>query len=129
MKKPLFFFLADDDEDDRFFFLEALKEIDPGIECMVASNGKDALALLQNDFFSLPDYIFLDLNMPLMDGLKCLEEIKRIPSLSHIPVIIYSTSSEKEVAASCMKAGAYAFFIKPSSSSDLLNYLRKLIAG
>ena len=127
MKKPLFFFLADDDEDDRFFFLEALKEIDPGIECMIASNGKDALALLQNDFFPLPDYIFLDLNMPLMDGLKCLEEIKRIPSLSHIPVIIYSTSSEKEVAASCLQAGAYAFFIKPSSSSDLLNYLRKLI--
>ena len=80
MRKP-FFLVADDDEDDRFFFLEALRSIDPGITCMLASNGREALTLLQSDFFSLPDYIFLDLNMPLMNGLKCLEEIKKISSM------------------------------------------------
>lgn len=128
MIKP-FFLVADDDEDDRFFFLEALRTIDPGITCMLASNGREALTLLQSDFFSLPDYIFLDLNMPLMNGFKCLEEIKKIPALSEIPVILYSTTSEKEVEEKSRKAGAFSFFIKPSSPADLISYIRKLIAG
>jgi CheY-like chemotaxis protein len=128
MRKAPFFLLVEDDEDDRFFFLETLRSIDPAIQSMVAINGKEALTLLNNDFFSLPDYIFLDLNMPLMNGLKCLEEIRKIPALKQIPVIIYSTTSEKEVEEKSRSSGAFSFFIKPSSQAELADYIRKIIA-
>jgi CheY-like chemotaxis protein len=95
---------------------------------MVASNGKEALTLLRNDFFSLPDFIFLDLNMPVMNGLKCLEAIKKIPSVKDIPVVVYSTTAEHDLAEKSLKAGAFTFFIKPSSPAELVDYIRKLIA-
>ncbi len=127
MGRPSFFLLADDDEDDRQFFLEALRSIDPAIECIMAKNGKQALTLLQNNFFAVPDYVFLDLNMPLMNGLKCLEEIKKLPSLMDLPVVLYSTTSEKAVEEQSKKAGAHAFFIKPNRPGELADYLRRLV--
>ena len=127
MSRPSFFLLADDDEDDRRFFLEALKSIDPSIDCITAKNGKEALTLLQNDFFAVPDVVFLDLNMPLMNGLKCLEEIKKIPNLADVRVVLYSTTSEKTFEEQSKKAGAYAFFVKPTRTAELADYLRRLI--
>jgi len=127
MGRPSFFLLADDDEDDRQFFLEALRSIDPGIECITAKNGKEALTLLQNDFFAAPDFVFLDLNMPMMNGIKCLEEIKKIPALAELRVVLYSTTSEKEFEEQSKKAGAYAFFVKPTRTTELANYLRRLV--
>jgi CheY-like chemotaxis protein len=127
IKKPPLFFLADDDEDDRMLFYEALMEINPAIKCVMAKNGKEALLLLQNDLFELPDYIFLDLNMPLMNGLKCLGEIKKTTPLKHIPVVVYSTSAEKELNEESKKLGAMDFFVKPPNFSGLLKYLRKIL--
>jgi CheY-like chemotaxis protein len=127
MARPSFFLLADDDEDDQQFFLEALQSIDPEIQCITARNGKEALTLLQNDFFALPDFVFLDLNMPLMNGMKCLEEIKKIPALAELPVVLYSTTSEKAFEEQSKKAGAYAFFVKPTRASELADYLRRLV--
>ncbi|MBC7868208.1 MAG: response regulator, partial [Gloeobacteraceae cyanobacterium ES-bin-316] len=70
MQSKTVFFLADDDEDDRMLFSEALSEIDPQIKCITVKNGKEALEFLQNDLIHLPNYIFLDLNMPVMNGIK-----------------------------------------------------------
>jgi CheY-like chemotaxis protein len=123
----LFFFLADDDEDDRMLFLEALAEINPAIECIMARNGSEALHILQDGLFELPDYIFLDLNMPVMNGLKCLLEIKKSGSLKHIPVILYSTAAEKEFTEASLKLGAMDFFVKPANFSGLLKYLLAIL--
>src|SRR6266487_683666 len=96
--KAALFLLADDDADDQQLFKEALNEIDKSIRCLTASSGEEALNKLKTDLKQLPDYIFLDLNMPRMNGLECLVEIKKTNTLKHIPVIIYSTSSaEKDV--------------------------------
>jgi CheY-like chemotaxis protein len=59
--------LVDDDEDDKEIFSLALTEANPSIKCVVASDGHEALSLLRDGSF-IPDYIFLDLNMPLMSG-------------------------------------------------------------
>ena len=127
MQTPPLLLLADDDEDDRMLFLEALSQINPAIKCTMAKNGKEALLILQSDMFELPDYIFLDLNMPVMNGLKCLMEIKKISLLKHIPVIIYSTSSEEEFKDAGKRLGALDFFVKPSDFSGLIKYLKKIL--
>ena len=63
---------VDDDKDDLDLLSEAIREVSPDFDFVTAHNGVEALALLNSDFFDLPAYIFLDINMPLMDGLACL---------------------------------------------------------
>jgi CheY-like chemotaxis protein len=124
----LVFFLADDDEDDRMLFSEALMEINPSIKCIMAKNGEEALFLLTNGLFELPDYIFLDLNMPVMNGLRCLAEIKKSAQLKNIPVVVYSTSSKKEYEEESRNLGAMNFFIKPPDFTGLTNYLKTFLS-
>ena len=127
MKKKILFFLADDDVDDQLLFLEALGEIDSSIECMFALNGEDALQKLKGSSEGLPNYIFLDLNMPRMNGFQCLSEIKKINNLRDVPVIIYTTSSAKKDVELSLQSGAQHFVTKPSSFNDLKAFLNKLI--
>ncbi|HTL08472.1 MAG TPA: response regulator [Chitinophagaceae bacterium] len=119
--------MADDDSDDRFLFSAALKLVDPSIHCLMVGNGKEVLTMLQNDFFSLPDCIILDLNMPMMNGLECLQAIKKEPAYQAVPVILYSTTLEKETEQQMKQAGAYACFVKPSGTAELAAALRKLL--
>src|SRR5688500_13365534 len=90
--------IIDDDVDDRDFFCEALYEIDESIKCVCAKNGHDALRLLNESTNALPDYIFLDLNMPRLGGIQCLTALKKSEKLSDIPVVIFSTSRQCEEA-------------------------------
>ncbi len=85
--------IVDDDKDDRFFFRSAIRKNNPTFECIEAENGVDALEQLRKAE-QLPDFIFLDLNMPKMDGRECLKELKKDKTLKKIPVIIYSTSTK-----------------------------------
>ncbi len=88
-------FLIDDDPDDREIFEEILAEEHPLIEFQQAENGAAAFEKLRSGRFTKPDLIFLDLNMPVMDGRTFLRLIKKETALQHIPVIIYSTSSSE----------------------------------
>ena len=126
--KPVTFFVIDDDVDDRELFKEALLEIDRNIRCITAQNGEEALHMLRMEVFEIdPDYIFLDLNMPRINGQQCLREIKSMPRYSSIPVIIYSTSSAKKDIEESSRLGAAKFITKPSSFDELRNQLEALI--
>ena len=76
--KPLKSLLIDDDLDDQEIFSLCLKHIDDNVQCRVANNGIDALNILSKDQEYTPDVIFLDINMPKMNGLACLEKLKEI---------------------------------------------------
>lgn len=123
---------ADDDVEDCELIFEALQEVDPSIDCIVANDGYEALEILKH-VKRLPDYIFLDINMPLMDGKKCLIEIKNDDKLRDIPVIIYSTSTNSEEIDQCYELGAFEFISKANSFDklcqsldDVINKLRAL---
>jgi CheY-like chemotaxis protein len=115
-------FLIDDDADDQEIFSLALNQINDEFECQVASNGLEGLQQLRKSK-TLPDYIFLDLNMPKMNGKECLKEIKKNDRLKAVPVIIYSTSSSTMDMADTKALGATAFITKPFSLTELTETL------
>lgn len=118
---------VDDDAEDREFFRDALYEIDSSITCLVAANAMEALTLLKTRQ-PLPDYIFLDINMPMMDGKQCLKALKSIEEFSTIPVIMYSTSTDASEIGECYQLGADDFLIKPHSFDKLINDLSSIFA-
>lgn len=105
--------VVDDDIDDLLFFCDALAEIDPKIQCVTAMNGIEALRKL-DDMPERPTHIFLDLNMPKMNGMQCLKHLKNNPLFKAIAVIIYSTSRREEDMTEAHTLGAAAFLIKPN---------------
>lgn len=120
------YFLIDDDMDDQEIFCMAVKEVDASVSCIFANDGIKGLAALANEQF-MPDCIFIDLNMPRMNGNECLVEIKKIHRLSHIPVIIYSTSSDQKLISKSMELGASDFIVKPPGFKTLTDILREII--
>lgn len=116
---PKTLLIIDDDADDIELFCLAVGEIDKTIKCISARTGEDALLLLRKNILHKPDYIFLDLNMPRMNGKQCLQMIKKDPEFSEIPVIIYSTSKLPEDYNETKALGAVHFLTKPSKHSDL----------
>jgi len=121
---PKILFLVDDDPDDKDIFQEALKVIDKNIVCYTASDGKDALNKLREALF-LPDVVFLDLNMPVMNGKDCLRELKEDKDLKHIPVVVYSTSAAEKEKTNCLKLGAVHFISKPPQFNVLVTKLQE----
>ena len=127
MKNLHTIFLADDDLDDRFIFGEIIHEIDPELRFINAGDGIAALELLKTQTV-IPDLIFLDINMPLLNGLECLCEIKKIPAFAKVPVIVYSTTrNDKEVQKS-LACGAAAFIAKPNRWQELKQSIAGLIS-
>lgn len=118
--------LVDDDEDDRDIFREAVSIVKPGCELRVAFDGEHALTALDEQI-QLPDYIFLDVNMPKMDGKEFLEQVKAHPVYHRVPVVIYSTSSHTTEMGRYFKLGATNFITKPSEFNLLVTYLRTIL--
>lgn len=119
MKNSKSFLIVDDDADDRMLFIEAVREINKSIECKIARNGEQALKLLSNIEYPLPDFIFLDIRMPRIDWKKCLVEIKKDERLKNIPVIIYTTSKGVEESKELRDMGAFHFISKPRNADEI----------
>lgn len=119
--------LADDDEDDRALFSDALQEIYSRVKLTTAKNGVDLMKLLESWKGSLPDVIFLDLNMPLKNGFECLDEIKSAQRLRELPVVILSTSSQKETVELLHKKQANVYIKKPGTYPELKTAIEKTL--
>ncbi len=127
MKPGTTYFIVDDDPDDQELFVEALQGLDESCKCITAFNGQEALKKL-NEIPASPDFIFLDLNMPRMNGKQFLAEIKKIKNLRDIPVIIYSTSTDKKDILDTIELGAVYFLEKPNRFTDLTKALSNIIS-
>ena len=125
MSKQTTILLIDDDEDDRWLFEEALRRTAPHVKCITATDGVEAISFLQQTGDVLPDLIFLDLNMPGMDGKKCLSLLKQNKKLSSIKVIIYTTSDYYKDRDDAMKLGASEFIMKPADYKQLCVMLQE----
>ena len=119
--------MIDDDEDDQMLFQQALNEINKSVTFYTAINGHDALKKLETP--PPPDIIFLDLNMPIMNGFECLSALKKQKRYEHIPVVIFTTANDAGTIEQTRKLGASAFFHKPVDFGHLREKLSKVING
>lgn len=117
-------FLAEDDEEDRDLFTLIISEISADYKIFVAKDGIKFMSLL-NNANQLPVFIFLDLNMPLKNGLECLQEIKNSEKWKLIKTVILSTSSHPEQIKDMYKMGANLYMKKPNSYSSFKDSLSK----
>jgi CheY-like chemotaxis protein len=126
IKKKLL--LVDDDLDDTELFSEAIGEIDSSVLCHCASDGMEALEKLSEKKIETPDLIFLDINMPEMNGWQFLERVKGNHRLKDIPVIIYTTSSTRSDLLHARTSGALCFVTKPANYGRLKKILEIVIS-
>jgi CheY-like chemotaxis protein len=106
--------LAEDDPEDAEIFQDILSDVSSGINLSVVTNGLLLMDLLHTTP-ELPDIIFLDMNMPLKNGLQCLQEIKNFDKWKDIKIIILSTSSQPELVKTAYELGAELYLEKPTS--------------
>lgn len=125
MKKNLIL-LVDDDDDDQLIFKEALKEITGDTDCAAVGNGFEALCFLRENI-QMPRIIFLDLNMPLMNGIECLREIRGQELWKLIPVVIFTTSNNPADKSMSEKMGAAFFLTKTPDFNQLKARLGEIL--
>lgn len=123
METPKVVMFIDDDEEDINFYCEACGVVDPSIIRLTCKNGKEAVQMLRRPDALIPDFIFLDIYMPVMDGKKCFVELRKISKLRHVPIIMCSASEFAEDKDDCEKLGADFYLTKPSSVIDMINSL------
>ncbi len=117
--------MAEDDRDDRLLFEEAIDELPVSVELITFNNGDDLMEWLNNNINKLPDALFLDLNMPRKNGFAALGEIKRNTKLQDLPVIIFSTATNKEMIKQVFKDAAHYYIRKPANFWELKELIYK----
>lgn len=116
-------FIADDDEDDRSMFRYAVNELD-SVSLTEVGDGKELLSLLQN---VKPDILFLDLDMPSVNGLQAMQQIRDTRQLQDIPIVVFSSTTRGNNIDTAYAIGADLFFIKPSTFTDLKNAIKGIL--
>ena len=115
--------VADDDE----IYLEMLVTIieGGGLRAVAVDNGEAAIAKM---LFRSPDLVLMDYQMPGLDGLQTLRRMKMNPDLKPVPVIMLTGTSERELVAQCIQAGAADFIVKPSDRATILAKINAQLA-
>jgi CheY-like chemotaxis protein len=122
MKKHIM--LIDDDEEELTLFVDMMNQLHIPYKCTWAISGEQAVKQL---LYLAPDIIFLDLQMPGMDGLECLSAIKKLSHLKNIPVILHSSALTDEHREKARKLGASACLVKSGDISELEAILMEFI--
>jgi two-component system, chemotaxis family, chemotaxis protein CheY len=112
--------VVDDSRAIRMILARTLREI--GYEVGEAGNGREALQAIGQ--FASVDLVMADWNMPEMDGLELLKEIRRSPAYGAIPVIMVTTENEVDQMSIALDAGANEYVMKPFTKAILVDKLR-----
>lgn len=119
--------LADDDEDDRLLFEDALKDLGYSTLLTLAKNGVELMEFLFRKDNILPDILFLDLNMPLKNGVVCLNEIRADQNFDDLVIVIYSTSLNQDTVDKLFRNKADYYIQKPADYDDLKKVIKKAL--
>ena len=117
--------LADDDADHAALFERILTREYPEVKLSFVNDGLQALQFLR---LNQVDLLFLDLNMPCKNGYECMQEIKKDPSLQHLPVIVYSSSAHMSDIQKSFILKADFYMVKPFSTEHLKTALKMILS-
>ncbi|MCR0982797.1 response regulator [Roseomonas populi] len=123
--------IAEDDRFDQLIIKRAFKAAQLSVSVRFVEHGEELLAYLRSGArpsetgaLTLPAVIFLDLNMPVVDGWAALRELRSEPRWANIPVIVMSTLTHEDDIARVYASGASAYFTKPTSFDDMVQAIR-----
>ena len=116
--------LIDDDTDELEVFAEALRAVDKNIQCSQARDLNEALEFLT---YSSPAFIFIDYNMPKVNGFEVVSAIKKIEKLEKSKIILYSNYISQEMNERAISLGAYKCLKKPSMINVLIKNLKDIL--
>lgn len=119
--------LADDDKDDRLFFTDAFDELKITTKVKTFKDGVYLMDYLNTNDSTLPNVLFLDLNMPRKSGMECLKEIKQNQRFNDIVIAIYSTSASEEDIENTFVMGANIYIKKPNDFKTLKKVLSEVV--
>ncbi|NBC65645.1 MAG: response regulator [Bacteroidetes bacterium] len=128
-KTPLRILLTDDDEGDRLVFQEIFEEMETDTSVWMVNDGKQLMGFLTDPKNPLPHIIFLDLNMPDMNGIECLKEIRSDETYRDISIAIYSTSTFEKDIEETFRHGANIYITKPGDYNELKQVLTKALTA
>lgn len=118
MKEPKTIYLADDDQDDRFFLRQAIEAANASTEIIEVENGLELITVMKKQPGLQASLILMDMNMPKMNGLETITAIRADATLSTVPVVMISTSSNSSLIEMAYEAGADSFITKPSTFEE-----------
>lgn len=129
-QKNVRIYIVDDSEDDLLMMKEAITLSPPLI---LAESFTDGPSLMEHlveikDFNDLPSIIFLDINLPIMNGFEILEALKEHSVLCAVPVILFTTSNREEDILNAYQRGACSYVQKPFGFDDLVMTIQKIAA-
>jgi CheY-like chemotaxis protein len=111
--------LIDDDSDDREIFGDALHHTGLDVEYVTMTDSINAIEVLKENTDFTPVLIVVDFNMPKMNGIECLVELKKIPRIKDVPIYLYSTYVHPEIIKKGKELGAKDVLIKARNMKDL----------
>lgn len=109
-------FYIDDDPDDQEFFITALQASRPNVKCFVAKDSKSALEIIES--IPLPNFIFIDLHLPRVNGIELLKKLKAVATFATIPTYILSSTLFEPYEIAIKENGGNGFLKKPASLQD-----------
>ena len=122
-RNPANVLLVEDDPDDVLFVERAFARVCADLRLHVVGDGEVALRYLrrEGEFASAPppDLVLLDLNMPKVNGYEVLGDVKNDEKLRHIPIIVLSTSSDREAMMKAYRLHANSYITKPVTTEQL----------
>jgi CheY-like chemotaxis protein len=119
--------IADDDEDDRMLIKDALEEVNPNVTIIEATDGRELIDNVKKADDLSETVVLLDMNMPKMNGIETIKEIRSEPELAELPAVMLSTSSNPDLKKKALEAGADDFIVKPNSFKALLDIARSVL--
>jgi CheY-like chemotaxis protein len=114
--------LINDSPFDQAIFVQALNNVAPDTICFTTTNCYDAIHLMTEENVT-PSYIFVELNMPGMNGLDFLKTIKKIETLKEIPIVVHSTTPQPHKIIELKESGALAIYLRKYEYTGVCNML------
>ena len=126
MQKPKPILLVEDDSVDAMTVKRAMRDLQVSHSIIHSVNGEEAMKYLTSPDTEKPFVILLDLNMPKMNGIEFLKVMKTHPELKTIPVIMLTTSKERQDVLDSFEFGASGYMVKPVDYSKFVEILRRI---